>query len=385
MSDSFDEPPVGGDCDSRFARVREVFRENFLRRGEHGGAVAVYVDGRRVVTLHGGHADAARRHPWCPDTLVNVFSVGKGIVATAALMLVGQGRLDLDSPAARRWPPFAAEGKGEVSLRQILAHRAGLPAIGPPLPDEALFDWERMCGALAAQAPWWEPDTRHGYHVNTFGFLVGELVRRASGQSVGEYVRERIAGPLGADFHIGVPEAQLGRIAEFLWPEQGSAPAQPPSPSDPDTRARMLYSTYFNPPGLSGHGVVNSGAWRRAEIPSANAHATADGVAAIYASLAGGGRLLGTDLLCEATREASVGMDAVLARETRFGLGFQLPQPGRDFGPGRSSFGHFGAGGSLGFADPDAGVGFGYVMNRMGPRWQSPAAQALIEAVYACL
>ncbi|HYW93017.1 MAG TPA: serine hydrolase domain-containing protein [Gammaproteobacteria bacterium] len=385
MSDRSAGPPIGGTCDARFARVREVFRDNFQRHGEHGAAVAVYVDRRRVAALHGGHADAARRHAWGPDTLVNVFSVGKGVVAIAALMLSQQGRLDLDAPVARWWPDFISAGKEDVSLRQILSHRAGLPAVGPPLPEEALFDWQRMCDALAAQAPWWPPGTRHGYHVNTFGFLVGELVRRASGRSLGQYVREHIAGPLEADFCVGVPAPELGRVAEFLWPEQGAGPAGRPGPRHPDPGARMLYNTYFNPPGLSGHGVVNSMAWRRAEIPSANAHATADGVARVYANLVGGERLLGSGILREATREASFGTDAVLARETRFGLGFQLPQPGRDFGPGRSSFGHFGAGGSVGFADPEAGVGFGYVMNRMGPRWQSPAAQALIEAVYACL
>lgn len=383
-------PTIEGVCEPRFAAVREAFAENFAARGEIGAGVAVMLDGRPVVDLWGGFADAERGRAWQRDTLVNVFSVGKGLTALCALLLVDRGRLDLDAPVCHCWPEFAAGGKERVTLRQLLSHQAGLPAVEPRLAEDALLHWDVMTAALAAQAPWWEPGTRHGYHVNTFGFLVGEVVRRVDGRSLGTLLRQEIAAPLGADVHIGLAAEHDARVAHFEWLPELAAPTV----SDPamlTREQRMWHHTYFNPPGLSGHGTVNTPAWRRVEIPSTNGHATARGVARIYAALAAGGalegvRLVDRALLREAATEHVNGPDAVLSdRTTRFGLGFQLPLPERPLGPNPGVFGHFGAGGALGFADPEAGVAFGYVMNRMGPRWQNPTTRALVDALYSAM
>jgi CubicO group peptidase (beta-lactamase class C family) len=378
---------VGGSCDPGFAQVREAFRGNFRERGELGGALCVMVDGRVVVDLWGGWADPERTRRWRPDTLVNAFSVGKGLIAVCAARLAGQGRLDIDAAVASYWPEFGAAGKDAITVRQLMSHQAGLPAVRRRLPPGSMLDWPAMTAALAAEEPWWEPGTGHGYHVNTFGFLAGEVIRRVSGSTVGTLLREEIAGPLGADVHIGLPVSQHARIAEFVWP---GSPTPEEEPAGLEGVRLMEYNAYFNPGGLSGAGVVNSRAWRAAEIPSANAHSTASGIARLYAALAAGGLLDGTAIvdtaaLAAAATEQVHGQDLVLRRPSRFGLGFQLTQPERPLGPGRAAFGHFGAGGSLGFCDPERGVAFGYVMNQMGPRWQNPRTRALVDAVYACL
>jgi len=378
---------VEGSCDRRFEPVREALWGNFRDRGERGGAVCVLVDGRVVVDLGGGWADPSGTRRWRPDTLVNVFSVGKGLIAVCAARLAGQGRLDLDAPVAAYWPEFGAAGKGAITVRQLLSHQAGLPAVRRRLPPGSMLDWPVMTSALAAQEPWWEPGTGHGYHVNTFGFLAGEVIRRVTGATVGTLLREEVAGPLGADVHIGLPASQDARVAEFSWP---GPPATEEEPAGLGSGQLMEHNAYFNPGGLSGAGVINSREWRAAEVPSANAHGTARGVARVYAALACGGALdgvtiVGTSALAAATTEQVYGPDLVLHRPTRFGLGFQLTQPERPLGPGQTAFGHFGAGGSLGFCDPDSGLAFGYVMNQMGPRWQNPRTRALVDAVYECL
>jgi len=378
--------PIDGACDPRFAGLREAFVENFEKRGEPGAAIALMVGGRTVCDLRGGWRDAARTRPWERETLVNFFSVGKALTAVAALRLVERGRLDLDAPAARLWPEFGQRGKEALTLRHMLSHQAGLPAIRETLPDGAMFDWARMTAALAAQTPWWEPGTAHGYHVNTYGYLVGELVRRASGRTVGEILREEIAGPLGADVHIGLPQTEHGRCAEFLWP--ALLPEKPEGPLDDTTL--MKWNTYWNPPGISGAGWVNTAEWRSAEIPSTNGHGTARGIARVYSALAAGGmidniEILSRPMLAAAVEEQSFGPDRILERTSRFALGFQLPQDGRPLGPNPQAFGHFGAGGSLGFCDPVAGVAFGYVTNDMGPRWQNPRNKALLAAIYESL
>ena len=382
-------PPVtvDGCCHRRFAPVREAFLGNFQERGEVGGAVCVMAGGRVVVDLWGGWADPGRTRRWQPDTLVNVFSVGKGLVAACVARLAGQGRLDVDAAVAASWPEFGAAGKGAITIRQLLSHQAGLPAVRRRLPPGSMLDWPVMTAALAAQEPWWEPGSGHGYHVNTFGFLVGEVIRRLTGCTVGTLLREEIAGPLGADVHIGLPASQHARAALVPWP--GPLP-QETEPAGLEPARLMEYNAYFNPGGLSGAGVINSAAWRTAEVPSANAHGTARGVARIYAALAAGGTLDGTAIadaaaLADATAEQVCGQDLVLGRPSRFGLGFQLTQPERPLGPGQAAFGHFGAGGSLGFCDPESGIAFGYVMNQMGPRWQNPRTRALVDAVCACL
>jgi CubicO group peptidase (beta-lactamase class C family) len=380
---------IRGWCDPRFAGLRDAFAANIAERGETGAAACLAVHGAVVADLWGGWADRGGDRPWQRDTLVNVFSVGKGLIAACVARLIGQGRLDPDAPVARYWPEFGAAGKAAVTLRQLLSHQAGLPALRAPMPDAAMLDWPAMVGALAAEPPWWPPGSGHGYHVNTFGFLAGEVVRGVTGTTVGAMLRTEIAGPLGADVHIGLPAAEHGRVAEFTWPEPGSPAAATGRGIIPEDQL-MIVNAYFNPPGLSGVGVVNTAAWREAEVPSANAHATAAGIARVYAALAGGGavdgvRVVDSGALAACVAEQVYGADLVLRRPSRFGLGFQLTQPERPLGPGPRAFGHFGAGGSLGLCDPDTGVAFGYVTSQMGPRWQNPRNRALIDAVFACL
>ena len=211
-------PPIAGICDERFRRVREEFTENFNQRGERGGSVAIWYDGRVVVDLWGGWSDLGRLKPWERDTIVNFFSVSKALCTIAIMRLADCGKLDLDARVADYWPQFAAAGKETITVRQLMSHQGGLPAIREPLPDGAAMDWDVITRALAAQAPWWKPGTAHGYHVNTFGFLAGELVRRVSGRSIGTLLREDVAQPLGADVHIGLPAAEHHRVSDFLWP-----------------------------------------------------------------------------------------------------------------------------------------------------------------------
>ncbi len=378
--------PVSGPCDPRFRAVREEFLRNFAERGEVGAAVCIVLDGATVVDLVGGWADPESRRPWRHDTLVDYYSVGKAFVALLALQLVDAGLVALDDPIARVWPEFAAAGKDGATLRHALCHRAGVPAIRERLTDDDLSNWDEMAGALAATAPWWEPGARHAYHTNTYGHLIGEVVRRVGGEPCGRLLAT-LAGPLGADVHIGVPVAEQHRCAELLFESFG-----PPAvlddlfeegALDEDTRMEML--SYFNPPGYSSVGIANTTAWRGAEVPSTNGHGSARGVARLYAALLEPGRLLSPDLLGEATSPQSEGYCPILHEDVTFGLGFKPTVPRRPFGPNPGSFGHFGTGGAVGFADPAGGVAFGYVMNHVIPRWQSTRNRSLIAALYESL
>ena len=373
---------ISGPCHQRFAAVREAFADNFTERGEVGGAVCVIVDGEVVVDLAGGWADEARRRPWGSDTVVNFYSVGKAIVALLALQLVDAGLVDLDDPIASVWPEFAVLGKERATVRHALCHQAGVPAIRESLTDNELWHWERMTAALAATEAWWEPGTRHAYHTNTYGHLVGEIVRRVSGETPSARLAA-VTEPLGADVWFGAPEPQRHRCADVIWALPGAAPALDFEQLSGDDLMVML--SYFNPPGYSSMGVVNTAEWRAAEVPSTNGHGTATGLARFYAALLEPGRLLSPDLLAEATRPQSVGYCPVLGEDVTFGLGFKPTTPRRPFGPNPRSFGHFGTGGAVGFADPDAGVAFGYVMNHVIPRWQSSRNRALVDAVYRSL
>ena len=376
---------LDGHCDPRFQAVREAFACNFREEGEGGAAVCAIAAGRSVVDLWSGSADLAGTQPWRRDTLVNVFSAGKGVLTILALARVEAGELALDAPAAALWPELAAAGKAGLTLRLLLAHRTDLPAVREPLAAHAMYDWPRMCGALAAQHPYWEPGRAHGYHVNTWGFLVGELLRRASGLPVERLLARELGDPLGADYHLGVPASEEPRVATVAFP--GRPPAGPeelgaafPPTGDPE-RDAMIHHAYFNPGGLSGFGTVNTRAWREAVIPSTNGHGTARALARAYAWFLGRSPALRE----EAIRTQSEGEDLVLGRPSRFGLGFQLQRPGRSLGPGERAFGHFGHGGSVGVADPDAGLAFAYVTSRPGPRFRSPRTDRLLAALYACL
>ncbi len=379
------QTPIEGNCDARFVQVRDAFRENFARHGEIGAAVALTVDGHEVVNLWGGYRSPSRSEPWQRDTIVNAFSIGKAVATLAVLDRIERGELALDAPLARYWPELAAGGKHTITLRHVLSHRAGLPAIREPLPPGAGLDQQMIAGALARQTPWWEPGTAHGYHANTFGYLLNEVVRRASGTTIGRVIAERIARPLELDMYLGLPESEFARVAEFSLP-----PGPPWTPEPASDLELMRRNAYENPVDVSGRGMLHTRAWRTAELPSANLHASAASIARLYAALAAGGelvsrRVVAAELLREATREHSKGHDLVLNRPSRFALGFQLTQPERPLGPNADAFGHFGAGGSLGFCDPQARLGFGYVMNDLGPRWQNPRNRALIDSVYASL
>jgi CubicO group peptidase (beta-lactamase class C family) len=374
--------PVMGTCDPRFRVVEEEFRRNFSERGELGAAVCVLIDGVAVVDLAGGFVDARHSAPWCLDTLVDYYSAGKPVLALLVLQLVDQGLIGLDDPLVDVWPEFAVGGKEAATLRQALCHQAGVPAIVEPLTNEDLWDWSRMASALAATTAWWEPGTRHGYHTNTYGHLIGEVVRRVGGGSC----RERLAAlatPLGADVFIGVPPAERRRCAEVVFESPGFASGADLGALTGDARMEML--SYVNPPGYSSLGVVNTPEWRSAEVPSTNGHGTARGLARLYATLLEPGRVLSEELLAESTRIQSEGYCPILHEEVAFGLGFKPTAPRRPFGPNARSFGHFGTGGAVGFADPDVDLAFGYVMNHVIPRWQSTRNRALIDAVYGSL
>ena len=377
-----DDVPIAGRCDPRFDEVREQFARNFVERGEVGAGLCVLVDGEPVIDLVGGWADADRTRLWRTDTLVDVYSVGKAVVALLALQLVDEGRIALDDPVASVWPEFAAGGKESATIRHALCHRARVPAIRIPLTNADLWEWDTMTAALAATEPWWEPGTQHAYHTNTYGHLIGGIIHRVTGELPGTRLQS-VAEPLGADIWCGLPEVEQARCAEVIW----ALGEMPPLP-DPDTLlgdARMTQLSYFNPPGYSSMGVVNTPQWRATQIPSTNSHATAAGIARIYQGLLEPGRLLSEALLSEATSPQSVGYCPILGEEVTFGLGFKPTTERRPFGPNPASFGHFGTGGALGFADPDATVAFGYAMNHVIPRWQSSRNRSLMDALYRCL
>ena len=376
-----DKLPIDGQYDARFQAVRDAFAENFQSRGEVGAAVAVTIDGAPVIDLWGGFADRARRQPWARETLACMMSVAKAVTATCAAMLVDRGLIDWDAPVARYWPEFAAAGKADIPVRYILDHRAGLPAMTTPMPPGAAYDWELMTSTLAAQAPLWPPGSKRAYHSVTMGYLVGELIRRVNGKSVGAFLAEEVCGPLGIDYWIGLPTALHDRCAEFFGETAGTLFDQS-APESPLGRAMAQM-----PPA-----DFNTDRFRSAEMPSINGIGTARGVARLFGALARGGsldgvRLLGGPALAQATAEQWHGGEELVGHTRRMALGYLLNLPGHvAMGTSPRAFGHTGAGGAIGFADPDAALGFAYAPNHMysGPG-VSPRLQALVDAVYAAL
>ena len=385
------DAPIAGWTEPQFEGVREAFARNFGEHGDVGAAVAVYLNGEPVVDLWGGWYSPERERAWDRNTLVNVFSTTKGLAAFCAHRLVEQGLLDVGAPVAQYWPEFAAAGKADIPVRMLLNHQAGMAAVRRPLTMEDLFDWGTMCEALAEQEPWWTPGEQHGYHALTYGWLVGEVVRRIDGRSLGTYWREEFAAPLGLDAHIGTGPEFDGRISTLL-----DAPPDPNVPDliemfgGPDTVGAAAFS---NPPiaGPDEENITASRGWRGAEIPAANGHATARALARVYGGAANGGAIDGIHVLDPATIENAIveqsyGPDACLQLETRFGLGWMLTADFMPLGPNPRAFGHPGAGGSLGYADLDAGVGFGYTMNQMQNNLSGdPRVNGLIDALYAAL
>jgi len=372
---------IHGDVNSRFGATADVFVGNLRERDEVGAALAVYFEGELVLDLWGGYADKARTRPWERDTIVCVMSTTKGATALCALQLADQGRLDFDAPVARYWPEFGAAGKDSIPVHMLMSHQAGLAAVREPLPREALFDWQTMTSALARAQPWWEPGTAYGYHAFTFGWLVGEIVRRIDGRSLGTYFRDEIAMPLGLDWLIGFGPEHDSRVAEVVSPPRERTAQRP-------HLAPLYLKAMSNPPGLFRS--LNSRQWRAAEVPAANGHTNARSVARLYAALALGGELEGLRLLSEETlgqavQERSKGVDLTMGIEMRFGLGFQLNLP-PGFGPNLRAFGHAGAGGSLGFADPETGLSVSYTPNQhLAGMGEDPRKAALIRTIYEAL
>jgi CubicO group peptidase (beta-lactamase class C family) len=384
---------IHGTTKNGFERVKDAFAQNFADGHEVGAALSLVVDGETVVDLWGGYADPARTRPWKQDTIVNVYSTTKGFTSTCAHRLVDQGLLDIDAPVAKYWPEFAQAGKEDLPVRYLLSHRAGLPAVKDTIPAELGYRWEVLVDALAAQEPWWEPGTKFGYHALTFGHLVGEVIRRASGLTMGQYFRKEIAEPLGMETYVGFGPELDSRCAEMI-----PAGLENIDMNNPTAKALMDPSSltfkafWVSPTPLIDPLYMNKREWRAAELPAANGHSDARSIAKMYGALARGGeidgyRVLSAEQIDVARQEQSYGEDAILMMPMRFGLGYHLDIPELQISPTGAIFGHAGMGGSFGYADPDKRIGIGYVMNRMmmppdliDPRWKP-----MVDAIYGSL
>lgn len=388
-----------GICKKGYERVAEAFAQNFAERGEVGASVCLVVGGETVVDLWGGVAHAKTNTPWKKDTVSIVFSCTKGATALCAHMLASRGKLDLDAPVVELWPEFGQHGKERVTTRMMLDHSAAVPALRDKVKDDGPYDWAYMTGRLAAEQPFWVPGTRNGYHGFTFGWTVGEMVRRASGKSLGRFFQDEVAKPLGLDFWIGTPEEIEPRIAPIIPFPVKAEDAKTPFLIDLMTDKTSIPYLFFMNNGAWRAGGANSRAGHAAEIGAANGITNARGLAGLYAPLSqGGGKLVDGKTL---SRMAEVSMathdDATLRLPTRFALGFMKSMDNRRRSIGAkifgedcdsvilssAAFGHVGAGGSLGFADPAAGFSFGYTMNQMGPGLLLNArGQKLVDAAY---
>lgn len=359
-SDAAKYPEVHGTCQPGFEPVREAFRANFEKGLEVGASVAVTRDGESVVDLWAGDARTDGT-PWAEDTLVNVFSTTKMMAAAVMLVLADRGELDFEAPVARYWPEFAQNGKERVLVRHVMSHSAGLSGFDPPIESaEQLYDWDAVCERLARQAPWWEPGSASGYHAFTQGYLQGEVVRRITGRTLGQFFGEEIAEPLGADFHIGLDAAHDGRVAEIIPPTDTPEPDE-----DPNSIAAR---THRSSP-LDGS-EPNTSAWRRAEIPAAGGHGNARSVARVLSALACGGSVDGVTILSKAGVERALeeqtrGVDLVSRVPLVFGMGFGIRSDDTPVSPSERAIFWAGWGGSLGVADLDLRASVAYAMNRM--------------------
>jgi CubicO group peptidase (beta-lactamase class C family) len=371
---------IYGFAQPRFAAVKDAFAANFAEGLERGARFTLVEAGEAVVDLWAGHADRQLTRPFDDRTLTAVFSTTKAIAALLMARLVDAGRLAYDQPVADVWPEFAQGGKAAVTVGQALSHQAGLPGFPEKMDPALWFDWEAICAKLAAMAPMWPPGTASGYHAITFGYIAGEIFRRVDGRSMGAALRQDLAEPFGLDLWIGLPESEDDRVADLqrpaALPEFG-----PPNPS----RTAAFLTPWASPGGR------NQAEWRRAEIPSANAHATAEALARLMGALADGGRLDGREILspaliAEASRERIRGADLVLPFTMSWGAGFMRNETETPWGPGLATFGHSGWGGSCAFADPERRLGGAYVMNRQGTALMGDVRpKRLIEAAYAGL
>jgi CubicO group peptidase (beta-lactamase class C family) len=397
---------VEGTVAPGFEPVADQFIENFRSRGELGASLCVTVGGESRLDLWGGIADSKTGRAWERDTLSIVFSCTKGATALCAHLLASRGRLDIDAPVSEAWPEFAQKGKDRVTTRMMLDHSSAVPALRDAVKPDGPYDWQYMIERLAAEQPFWEPGTRNGYHGFTFGWTVGEMVRRVSGKSLGAFFQEEIARPLGLDFWIGLPEEIEPRVSPIVPYVYSAKEAQTPFMSALAKEPKSIPSLFYFNNGRWRTGGANTREGHAAEIGAANGITNARGLAGMYAPLANGGTLNGVKLVDDITlgRMAEVSMathdDATLRIPTRFALGFMKSMDNRRrsvaarlWGEacdsvilGSPAFGHVGAGGSLGFADPACGLSFGYTMNRMGPGLlMNERGQALVDATYRAL
>ena len=350
---------LGGTCSARFEPLRELFAAKLESGEDLGASLAFNIDGEMVVDLWGGWADEARTVPWAQDTITNVFSTTKSMTSLAALVLVDRGELDLDATVAKYWPEFAANGKAGVKVRHLLSHMSGVSGWEQPITLEDMYDWDKSTALLAAQAPWWEPGTASGYHALNYGHLIGEVIRRITGQRLGEFFATHLAGPLGADFHIGLSPSEFHRVANVVPPPVAPAPAEPMQ-LDPNSVAFKSMSN----PVMTPETTWTEG-WRRADIGAANGHGNARSLARLQSAVACGGLVDGVRLLSPPTIDRifevqSNGIDLVIGIPSKWGVGYGLFPEGRG-----CAFG--GYGGSLVVIDADRRMTFAYVMNKMAP------------------
>ena len=400
---------IRGTVEPGFERVREVFEDNFDRHGEVGAALTVYVEGRPVVDLTGGVS--TDRTPYDEDTLQLVFSSTKGATALCAHLLAQRGLLDFDAPVTDYWPEFAAAGKGDVPVSWLLCHKSGLVDTTRRLTLDEALDWDTVVDALAESTPLWEPGTQHGYHAVTYGWLVGEIVRRVSGKSLGDFFADEVAAPLGLEFWIGLPQEQNARVSKLIpmglpdgmampAPAEASGSGSGADGDAPSAGLIDMLDLLLGPDNLAGKALSAPGGairdqdvWNEsrlwaAQIPAANGITNSRSLARMYAACVGevdGVRLLSDETVAAAIEPRTEGADSVLMFPIPFGLGFMRHS---DFSPfaGERSFGHYGAGGSVGFADPDRAMSFGYVMNQMQFGLAGdPRTAALIAAVDAAV
>ena len=387
---------VQGNWSPEWQPLVDAFVANFSQ-GEEGAGVALYYQGELVVNIQAGTRTnklaSIAQADWDASTLVNVFSAGKGLVALCVLQLVAQGKLELDKPVAFYWPEFAQAGKAGIMVRQLMSHRSGLSAFHQHIPNDQIFDWQLMTTAAAVESPWWQPDTAQGYSPFMFGWLLGELVKRVSGyESFNDYFQANVANPLEIQCHFGVPQNCLSQIADTgpLKRPLGSAPS---STGDSVALGKIMKAdprgvtnrAFSNPVSLMT--ATNTREWRQAQIPAANAHANAAALARVYGVLANGGQgLLDESVLPLCWQQQTFEQDQVLGLPLRVSHGFMLSQADRAdcrYGRGARGFGHPGAGGSIGFADPDYELGFGYVTSRMGQGLLiDERAVRLVDAIY---
>ncbi|MDT7764013.1 MAG: hypothetical protein QOC63_3433 [Mycobacterium sp.] len=359
---------VHGHCDTRFDKVADALADEIAKGEELGASIAVDIDGELVVDIWGGHADRAKTVGWGEDTIVNFFSCTKTLTALAALIAIDRGLVDAFAPVAKYWPEFAENGKQDIEVRDLMAHTSGVSGWEPPFGIEDIYDWDKATSHLARQAPWWQPRTASGYHAVNYGHLIGEVIRRTTGKTLKEFVRDEIAEPLGADVQIGARDEDYPRIAELIPPPPLDVPLDALPADHPLVKTFAAF-----PPDANGAAIAETAQWRRADIGAANGHGNARALTRALSPISLGGEANGVQLLSPETiglifQEQSSGLDQVLLIPLRFGIGFGLPEPQSVpvIPDGRICF-WGGWGGSMAIMDADRRATVAYVMNKMGP------------------